>query len=143
MTWTRRRWLAFSCGLVPAFAADGSISLRGTLRQPKSQPPFLSVGGKPVQLSGDEETLAVLNDARLNGSDFEALGHFSAPGMFAVDPIYNRALFVWRAGKRLLITYWCEVCAIRVSSPGKCRCCQQEMALDPRDPALKDTDPSN
>ncbi|MBE7541124.1 MAG: hypothetical protein HS123_02015 [Solibacteraceae bacterium] len=60
------------------------------------------------------------------------------PDAFRLDPIYRKAMFVVRDGKPLVITYWCEVCAIRTYSPGRCQCCQDETAFDPRDPALED-----
>jgi hypothetical protein len=62
--------------------------------------------------------------------DFEALGHFTAVDRFMIDPIYQRAMFVHKDGKRLLITYWCKVCYIRTYVPGNCRCCQKYTDLD-------------
>ena len=62
--------------------------------------------------------------------DFEALGHFRGAGRFLIDPIYKRAMFVHKDGKRLFITYWCNVCYIRTYTPGNCRCCQKYTDLD-------------
>ena len=95
--------------------------------------------GRLVALSGDAESTAVLRDERLARDEFELRGRFTAPDAFAIDPIYKRAIFVWRDGRKLVVTYWCAVCSIRAWTPGKCQCCQDEMAVDPRDPALKDT----
>lgn len=97
------------------------------------------VDGRLVELSGDAETAAVLRDGRLGRDEFELRGRFTAEDAFAIDPIHLRAIFVWRGGRKLVVTYWCDVCAIRAWTPGKCQCCQDEMALDLRDPALKDT----
>lgn len=94
--------------------------------------------GRVASLSGDTESTAVLRDARLARDEFELHGRFTAPGAFAIDPIYQRAIFVWRDGRKFVVTYWCAVCSIRAWTPGKCQCCQEEMALDLRDPALKD-----
>jgi hypothetical protein len=95
--------------------------------------------GRVIGVSGDAESVAVLRDLRLAKDEFELRGRFTAPDAFAIDPIYLRAIFVWRDGRRLVVTYWCDVCAIRAWTPGKCQCCQDEMALDLRDPSLKDT----
>jgi len=139
---TRRAVLLF----IPASLACAaeSASLRGRLREDPDQPPALTTKeGRVVLLEGDADTVGVLRDPRLKGEDFEANGHSTPPDRFVIDPIHTRSLFVWRNGKRLVITYWCDVCSIRAWTPGRCQCCQEPMDLDPRDPALKDTDPSN
>jgi hypothetical protein len=123
-------------------AGSGEDRLRGKLIQTPGQPALRSSNGAVISLDGDKETIAVLLDSRLKNDDFEALGRPASPERFVVDPIYKRALFVYRGGKRLVITYWCEVCSIRSWSPGICACCQQETALDPRDPSLSDNDVS-
>ena len=92
-------------------------------------------GGKHVPLHADDPTMAVLRDKRLAGVDLEALGHFSQPNLFEVDPIHTRALFVHKDNKKLLITYWCDVCYIRTYSPGNCWCCQKYTDLDLREPS--------
>jgi hypothetical protein len=71
----------------------------------------------------------VLKDARLAGSDFEVVGQAEG-GQFTIGPIHTRALFTYRDGKRLMVTYWCETCAIRTYTPGLCWCCREETALD-------------
>lgn len=119
-------------------AQDAAPSARGRLAgELKLKLP----DGRLVALSGDAETTAVLRDERLGREEFELRGRFTAPDAFAIDPIHTRAIFVWRGGRKLVVTYWCDVCAIRAWTPGKCQCCQDNMALDFRDPALKDTDP--
>jgi hypothetical protein len=105
-------------------------SIRGTLiRTSDGRPAVTTAEGKTVLLDGDDGTLSVVNDERLRGMDFEALGHFTAP-TFVIDPIYKRAMFVHKDGKRLFITYWCNVCYIRTYVPGNCRCCQKYTDLD-------------
>jgi hypothetical protein len=74
--------------------------------------------------------MGVLNDQRLAGSDLEAIGHFESPDHFEVDPIHLKALFVHKEGKKLQITYWCDVCYIRTYTPGPCWCCQKYTDLD-------------
>jgi len=139
---TRRGVLLFIPATL-AFPAE-SASVRGHLRQDPGQPPALTTKeGRIVLLEGDADTVGVLRDPRLKGEGFEAAGHFSSPDRFVIGPIHTRSLFVWRNAKRLVITYWCDVCSIRAWTPGSCQCCQEPMELDPRDPALKDTDPSN
>lgn len=111
------------------------LSIRGTLKQQNGKPPVLQVPGqKPVTLHGDEPTMGVLNDKRLADVDLEAIGHFASPELFEVDPIHTRAMFVHKDNKRLLITYWCDVCYIRTYTPGVCWCCQKYTDLDLREP---------
>jgi hypothetical protein len=124
-------WLA---ALVLRGAEGGSVRGRvaGELK-------LKTADGRMIGLSGDAESEAVLRDERLAREEFELRGKFTAPGAFSIDPIHLRAIFVWRGGQKLVVTYWCDVCAIRAWTPGKCQCCQDDMALDLRDPALKDT----
>jgi hypothetical protein len=129
---TRRTVLSLIsvAGVVRAESPEGA-SIRGTLiRSPDGHPAVTTSEGKTIFLDGDEGTLSVVNDDRLRGMDFEALGHFTALNRFAIDPIYQRAMFVHKDGKRLFITYWCNVCYIRTYVPGNCRCCQKYTDLD-------------
>ncbi|MBN9660652.1 MAG: hypothetical protein J0H49_20850 [Acidobacteria bacterium] len=141
-----RRGLLLATTLLPfrMMAAEQSIPLRGRLRQGEdSKPGIITREGKSIDVSGDAATLGVLRDQRLKDADFEAMGHFTGPAQFEADPIYKKALFAWSGGKRLMVTYWCEICSIRAWTPGNCQCCQRPMKLDLRDPALEDTDPTN
>ncbi len=114
------------------WAAGKKDTVRGTLVQKSGQKPAVRTpSGKLVTLDGDEPTRGVLNDPRLAGLDFEAIGKFEGPDTLRIDPIHTRSMFIHRDGKRLMITYWCAVCAIRTYTPGKCWCCQEETALDP------------
>ena len=132
----RRRFFLVLASL-PVAAAGPGTGLRGRLVQDPLRPPGLKTpDGKLVELEGDEATVGVLRDPRLRNEDFEVLGAFTGPGKFRIDPIHDRALFVYRGGTRLVVTYWCETCAIRTYTPGICQCCQEDTALDPRDPGL-------
>lgn len=116
--------------------AETRAALRGRLLA--GEPPRLRTpDGREWTLQADEESLAVLRDERVRSETFEARGVVLPPSGLRIDPIHKKAMFVVRGGKPLVITYWCEVCAIRTYSPGKCQCCQDETALDPRDPALE------
>ena len=133
-----RRDLLFVAGLFPLTAVLGAdvpgISIRGKLTRSADNKPALEVSpGKLAYLTGDDATLGVLNDKRLWGSDFEAIGHFNAPDHFEIDRIHTRAMFVHKNGKRLMITYWCDVCYIRTYTPGNCVCCQKYTDLDLRE----------
>lgn len=109
-----------------------SVSLRGRLET--GEKPVLRLDdGRRVHLESDAPTMAVLADERLKDTDFEVLGHWEAPDRFAVDHIHTRSLFVHKNGKRLMVTYWCDVCYIRTYSPGKCVCCQKYTDLDLRE----------
>jgi hypothetical protein len=130
---TRRSWIAALLPALSVFAAAPGLSLRGKLLQRDGQPPSLETSGKSTALHGDGPTLGVLNDKRLAGVDLEALGQFTNPDLFEVDPIHLRAMFVHKDGKKLLITYWCDVCYIRTYTPGVCWCCQKYTDLDLRE----------
>jgi hypothetical protein len=110
-------------------------SVKGKLIQQKDAPALLQTpdGGR-ITLSGDEDTQKVLHDPRLNGFNLEVLGHSTAPNQFAVEPRFEKNMFALKDGKRLLITYWCDVCSIRTYAPGNCVCCQKWTDLDLRDP---------
>jgi len=131
----RRLVLATLCAAACAAASDvPGISIRGKLTHAPSNQPALDPGNhKLIYLSGDHDTMDVLNDARLAGSDFEAIGHFTEPDHFTIGPITSKSIFVHKDGKRLVITYWCDICYIRTYSPGKCVCCQKETDLDLRE----------
>ncbi len=109
--------------------ANGAVSIQTT-------------DGRLVRLDGDTSTKAVLRDPRIVREDFEALGEWKSKDLFQIDPIHLKALFIRRAGRQMVITYWCEVCAIRTYAPGRCACCQEETAFDPRDPSLENSAPS-
>lgn len=131
-----RRSLFFSLALAPFLRAAAS-RVRGLLTIGVNA--FVTSQGRRVQLTGDEPTLGVLKDDRLAGADFEAYGAFESPSRFRIDPIHTRNLFVWKNSKKFMVTYWCEVCAIRTYTPGECMCCQEKTELDLRDPDLPAT----
>jgi hypothetical protein len=121
-----------------AFGVDspGGERFRGKLRQ-GSKPALDQGGGKMLYLSGDDDTIGVLNDKRLAGSDFEVIGQMQGDTV-AINPIHTAAVFVYKEGKRLRVTYWCDVCAIRTYTPGLCWCCREDTELDLRDPDTVD-----
>ncbi len=126
--------LFLAASATAATANVAGIPIRGTLTQTQDKQPALDMGkGKLVRLEGDEATVAVVKDQRLAGADFEAIGHFTSPDHFAVDPITSPSMFVYKDGKRKRITYWCDVCYIRTYSPGPCWCCQKYTDLDLQD----------
>ncbi len=124
-------------------AGTTSQTLRGILASDSGGHPALKTPKGLVLLDGDEPTELVLHDQRLAGSDFEVAGQPKPPNQFTVDPIHTRSLFVYRGGKRLVVSYWCDICYIRTWSPGKCWCCQEETRLDPVDPATLDDNHGN
>ncbi len=130
----RRRWFLFGFPLAAActaFAAAAATTIRGKLATSKTNPELQSNDGRRIPLTGDVPTVGVLGDDRLQGVDFEATG---TPGeKFQIDPIHTKAMFVHKDGKKLMITYWCDVCYIRTYTPGICWCCQKETDLDLRE----------
>ena len=121
--------LLFPTAAALLHAAENVVRGRLT-KTPDGQPALQFPDGKLVLLGGDADTVGVLKDQRLANTDFEVVGHDSSGGKFEVNPIHKRALFAYKDGKRLMVTYWCDVCAIRTYTPGICWCCRQETALD-------------
>jgi hypothetical protein len=125
--------------VLPFLRAESGTALRGKLASaPDGKPALKTADGKLIPLTGDEDTIGVLKDQRLAGADFEVIGAF-AGDQFKVNPIHTRAMFVHKDGKRLMVTYWCDVCAIRTYTPGICWCCREETALDLREPDKVDS----
>jgi hypothetical protein len=134
----RRSFIALVSCSAFAWPSDRE-SLRGKLgKDPSGKPVLRLADGQAIVLSGDAETTGVLNDARLAGAEFEIAGRRDNSG-FAIDPIHTAALFAHRNGKRLRVTYWCDICAIRTYTPGLCWCCREETELDLREPDTVDT----
>jgi hypothetical protein len=129
----RRRFLLHICSCLPLLATEPGERLRGRLKQTGGRAFLERADGGAVLLEGDPPTEQVLRDTRLAGFDLEVIGRLTSPDRFQVDPIHTKAMFVHRDGRRLFITYWCEVCAIRTYAPGLCMCCQQETQLDLRE----------
>jgi len=119
-------------GIAVVMMAAGCLtaaSVRGKLATGE-KPVLKTASGEAVRLFGDKATMKVLHDKRLRDADFEVVGRFRASGEFEVGPIHEKSMFVHKGGKKLLISYWCEVCSIRTYEPGQCMCCQEETELD-------------
>ena len=130
----RRDWILSLLALGPLAADESPTTLRGRLSKNGAGKPILVLsGGKQAVLEGDESTTGVINDKRLDGMDLEVTGGFRATDTFVINPIHTKAMFVHKDGKRLYVTYWCDVCSIRTYTPGKCVCCQEETELDLRE----------
>lgn len=130
MDFARRRFLVLlSCLPVALRAAEGT-AFRGKL---VDGPALEIADGKRLKLTGDSDTLGTLKDSRLAGFDFEVIGVLAGE-MVTVAPIHEAALFAYKDGKRLRVTYWCDICAIRTYTPGLCWCCREDTVLDLREP---------
>jgi hypothetical protein len=126
-----RRRAALAILTLAAGLQAAASSLRGRLRA--GVKPKLVRPDREIDLNGDEPTLGVLADDRLNDVEFEVLGSDDGKGGFRIEPMHTRSLFVHKDGKRLMVTYWCDVCYIRTYTPGKCWCCQKDTDLDLRE----------
>ena len=130
--------ILLAAGVRLGLAATGPAakeSVKGKLVQRTDKPCVIKTeDGQEITLSGDEDTQKVLHDPRLDGVTLEAVGHFTSPRQFAVEPIFEKNMFVLKDGKRLRVTYWCDICSIRTYAPGVCVCCQKWTDLDLRDP---------
>lgn len=121
---TRRRSLAYVAACF-ALRAEATKVLRGRLAKDRK------ING--ITVRGDESVEAVLADERVVGMDIEVEGE-SANGVFQANPIHTKPVHTYANGKRLIVSYWCDVCYIRFYKPGTCWCCQKESVLDPKDP---------
>ena len=120
--------------LIPVFLRAQDPAKHITLRGKLVSGAALEVAdGKTIQLEGDRPTEGVIKDKRLFGKEFELIGDFAAPDRFRILPIHLKAMFVHQNGKKLFVTYWCDVCSIRTYTPGTCWCCQEETQLDLRE----------
>jgi hypothetical protein len=130
--------LCFAVLVAAALAATvppAHETLRGKLDLHEGKPPILyTADHKKVILDGDETTRKVLADSRVNGFTVEVRGHFTSSGTFLIDASHTHPMLVRKDGHLKLITYWCDVCAIRAYTPGPCACCQKETTLDLVDP---------
>ena len=117
---------------VAAFAAQETIC--GILKLSSPGKPALKLNtGALIPLSGDESTLGVFLDPRVRDLEFELTGRKTPQGVFLVDPIHTKAMYVNKDGQKLFVTYWCDICSIRTYTPGQCWCCQEDTQLDLRD----------
>jgi hypothetical protein len=126
----RRRFLMFLPVSAALLRAAENVARGKLTKAPTGEPALQASDGKLILLSGDPDTVGVLKDERLSNADFEVVGQTTPAGRFDINPIHKRALFSYKDGKRLMVTYWCDVCAIRTYTPGICWCCRQETALD-------------
>ena len=124
---------AILCAQAPATETPKPESARGTLVQRDGKPALETADHKTIWLEGDDAITDVINDERLRGMDFEALGHFTSPDHFQIEPSFQRPLYVHKDGKRLMVTYWCGTCYIRTYRPGECWCCHKYTDLDLRE----------
>src|SRR4051812_29927978 len=93
----RRLFLLFAA--LPGIVRAGSEQrvIRGKLtKAPSGSPAIQTADGGFTALEGDSDTLGVLNDARLAGSDFEVVGQTTQAGAFTIAPIHTRALFTYK-----------------------------------------------
>jgi hypothetical protein len=122
-------------------AADSkqSVLVRGKLIVREGQPTVMeTTEHKSIKLEGDDGTLKVLADPRVNGFEAQAKGRFAAPDRFVIDPPHTHPLLVRKDGHLKLVSYWCDICTIRSYTPGPCACCQKDTTLDLIDPNHKD-----
>jgi hypothetical protein len=126
--WAFLFWLAVAA----SWCAQPPSTLRGKLVQRAGQAPSIETADhKLVAVDGEPESLAVLNDHRLAGSEMDLSGRYAAPDRFTVGPFYtSHSIIVLKGGKRFTVSYWCPICSIRAYTPGKCVCCQRETRLD-------------
>lgn len=137
----RRRLFFQVVAAATCFAADSQVvTVRGKLVVRDGNPSAVETPEhQTIELDGDEQTLKVLGDGRLNGFEIQAKGKFSSPGRFSVNPAHTRPMNVKnKAGQWKLVTYWCEICSIRAFTPGPCACCQRNTEVDLRDPEHPD-----
>ncbi len=124
----------FLLGVIVALAsgaAEPAQTVRGKLVLKGGKPALETAAHKVIFAEGEPETMAVLEDARLQGMEVELSGRMKGGDVIEVGSFYTtKSIIVHKDGKRYTISYWCPVCSIRTYTPGKCMCCQQETHLD-------------
>jgi len=125
----RRRLFAAIFSPLVAWAQTTAATLRGKLLAGQ----LLETASGRIRLTGDEPTLGVLNDPRVIGLELELIGESRGPDALEIGPIHKKALYALKDGKRLFVTYWCDICSIRTYTPGQCWCCQEQTELDLRE----------
>lgn len=73
--------------------------------------------------------------------DIEIEGRYTSPQVFSANPIHRKPVWTRQQGKRMIVSYWCEICYIRFYVPGTCWCCQKESVLEPKDPTTPERVP--
>lgn len=124
----RHLFVTFFSSLI-AWAQIAAATFRGKLLPGQ----LLETASGRIQLTGDEPTLGVLNDPRVIGLELELTGQTRAADALEIDPIHKKAMYALKDGKRLFVTYWCDICSIRTYTPGQCWCCQEQTELDLRE----------
>lgn len=127
---TRREFTAAAYLAATSLQADSRLR---TLRGKLTPDGLRTADGQIVKLDGDDPTIGVLHDKRVHGLELEVTGEPSPSGAVRILPIHKQGMFVIKDGKRLFITYWCDICSIRTYTPGVCLCCQDETQLDLRE----------
>src|SRR5258706_15977699 len=113
--------LALAATALCADSHPASTTLRGRLEISAGQRAVVETADhKHVTLDGDDTTLRVLSDDRINGFAIEARGHFTAPGRFLINPSHEKSMLVKKDGKLKMVTYLCNVCSILSYTPGPC-----------------------
>ncbi len=125
----RRSVLAGFVTTLGAWAWEAEKTLRGKLLNGD----LLETPSGPIKLTGDEPTLGVIRDPRVIGLELEVIGEARGTGALEIGPIHKRALYAIKSGRRLFVTYWCDICSIRTYTPGQCWCCQEQTELDLRE----------
>ncbi|OYW09814.1 MAG: hypothetical protein B7X34_05960 [Acidobacteriia bacterium 12-62-4] len=125
----RRRLFAVFFSPLLAWGQAAAATFRGKLLAGQ----VLDSASGRIRLTGDEPTLGVLNDPRVIGLELELTGQSRGPDALEIDPIHKKAMYALKDGKRLFVTYWCDICSIRTYTPGQCWCCQEQTELDLRE----------
>jgi hypothetical protein len=131
-------WFFAVAALCLAAETRQSEVVRGKLIVRDGQPTVLeTTEHKLIKLEGEDTTMKVLADPRINGFEAQAKGRFAAPDRFVIDAPHTHPLLVSKDGHLKLVSYWCDVCTIRSYTPGPCVCCQKDTTLDLIDPEHK------
>ncbi len=125
----RRRLFAVFLPVIAAWAQAAAATFRGKLLAGQ----LLDAPSGRIRLTGDEPTLGVLNDPRVIGLELELIGESRGADALEIGPIHKKAMYAVKDGKRLFVTYWCDICSIRTYTPGQCWCCQEQTELDLRE----------
>ncbi len=110
-----------------AATPDKLETIRGTLvldGELAADPLRIRTDSGVLELSVKGDNMHALHDKLLAQRTWELEGALDADGRFEIIKMFTVV-----DGKRMKVTYYCEVCHITSYRPGRCMCCQDEVEL--------------
>ncbi len=117
--------LAASAGLFAGKTASSTIQGALVLDGDAAAAPLqVRTDAGVVELDVEGDNMHTLQDKELAHRTWEFEGNFLPDGRFEILKMYTIV-----DGRRMRVTYYCEICHITSYRPGRCMCCQQPVEL--------------